>query len=114
MTRWFVSRHPGAVEWIRSTGVKVDEFRDHLNIEDIEMGDIVMGVLPMSVAAAVCAKGARFIGMEISQSREMRGKELQVQDLKDLNCRLQEFFVTPLEEEPELPVRSEAGRNTKS
>lgn len=94
MTTWFVCRHPGAIDWIRAKNIKIDEFREHLTISEVSIGDVVIGVLPMFLAAAVCAKGARFIGMEFSQSRESRGHELGVDELRALNCRLREFVIS--------------------
>ena len=43
MTTWFISRHPGAIEWIKSSGVKIDKFKEHLCIEEISSGDVVIG-----------------------------------------------------------------------
>lgn len=94
MTTWFISRHPGAIEWIRSTNIRIDEFREHLCIEEVSKGDVEIGVLPFSLAAAVCSKGARFLGMEFTQTRESRGKELSAETLKAKNCRLLEFLVS--------------------
>ena len=93
MTTWFISRHPGAIEWIRSTNIHVDEYRDHLCIEEILKGDVVIGVLPLSLVAEVCAKGARFFGMEYTATRESRGKELTAETLQSMGCRLQEYLV---------------------
>lgn len=96
MTTWFISRHPGAIEWIKSSGVKVDKFKEHLCIEEISSGDVVIGVLPLTLVAKVCAKGARFLGMEFTQTRESRGTELTSETLEAMNCRLQEFYVKRL------------------
>lgn len=96
MTTWFISRHPGAIEWIQSSGVKIDKFKEHLSIEEISDGDVVIGVLPLTLVAEVCAKGARFLGMEFTQTRESRGTELSSDTLNALDCRLQEFFVKRL------------------
>lgn len=56
--RWFVSRHPGAVEWLAEQGLEVDRMIAHLDIRQIQSGDWVMGTLPVSLAAEVCARGA--------------------------------------------------------
>lgn len=96
MTTWFISRHPGAIEWIQSSGVKIDKFKEHLSIEEISDGDVVIGVLPLTLVVEVCAKGARFLGMEFTQTRESCGTELSSDTLNALDCRLQEFFVKRL------------------
>ena len=43
MTTWFVSRHPGALEWIRQEEVAFDIHVPHLDIIHITAGDVVIG-----------------------------------------------------------------------
>ncbi|WP_346744934.1 CRISPR-associated protein Csx16 [uncultured Turicimonas sp.] len=93
MTTIFVSRHPGAIEWIKEQALHIDKFVDHLDVESVNKGDTVIGVLPVSVAYLVCKKGAAFISLEIQQTRETRGQELSKDLLTKLNCRLQAFDV---------------------
>lgn len=59
MTTYFVSRHDGANNWARQ---EVPEARQvsHLDVGNVGPGDIVIGNLPVHLAAAVCARGARF------------------------------------------------------
>lgn len=58
---YFVSRHPGAIAWIKKqVEWKVDAFVTHLDIDMIKAGDIVLGTLPIHLAALVCQKGAEF------------------------------------------------------
>ncbi|PJC04222.1 MAG: CRISPR-associated protein Csx16, partial [Gallionellales bacterium CG_4_9_14_0_8_um_filter_55_61] len=59
MTVWFVSRHPGAVDWAKTQGIAVDRWVAHLVLSEIEACDTVIGTLPVQLAAQVCAKGAR-------------------------------------------------------
>ena len=92
---WFVTRHPGAVEWARRRGITA-ELIDHLDedaIARLRPGDIVMGVLPVSVAAEVCARGARFLYLELHVPPELRGKELSADDLERLGAELVEYEV---------------------
>ncbi len=92
---WFVTRHTGAVEWARRRGIKA-EMIDHLDedtIARLRPGDIIMGVLPVSVAAQVTARGARFLHLELHVPPELRGKELSVDDLERLGARLEEYEV---------------------
>ena len=44
MTTWFVSRHPGALDWIKSKGLPVDKWIKHLDTSLIEPGDTVIVV----------------------------------------------------------------------
>lgn len=54
MTTLFVSRHQGAIEWIKQQSIQVDVFVEHLNVEEIQAGDVVIGTLPLHLAAEVC------------------------------------------------------------
>lgn len=103
MTTLFVSRHPGAIEWVKHQEVRVDRWLTHLNIEDVNAGDVVIGTLPMHMAAAVCAKGARFVSLEISLSEAGRGRELSQADMEGFRCTLCEYAVVRLKTPALLP-----------
>lgn len=90
----FVSRHPGAREWMRRQPMRVDRWVSHLQADEVERGDTVIGVLPMHLAAQVCAKGARFLAMELDLPAQCRGQELSSEMLDGFECRLQEYVVT--------------------
>ena len=49
----FVTRHQGAQEWARQTGVVVDQWETHLDPLAVSSGDTVIGVLPVALAAEV-------------------------------------------------------------
>ena len=55
----FVSRHAGAIEWMKRQPVHVDRWVSHLQASEVNAGDTVIGVLPMHLAADICAKNAR-------------------------------------------------------
>ncbi len=95
MTTLFVTRHPGAVEWARRRGIEaevIDHLDDH-TIARLRPGDVVMGVLPVAVAAEVCARGARFLHLELHVPPELRGRELSADDMERFNARLEEYEV---------------------
>ena len=80
--RFFVSRHPGAIEWARQYPWAVRaRFVPHLEIEDIRAGDVVIGTLPVNLAAEVCARGARYLHLSISLTAGQRGTELTAREL---------------------------------
>lgn len=95
MTTWFVSRHPGAIEWLKNQNIAVDEFVSHLDVEIIKTGDVVIGSLPVNLAAIVCAKGARYFNLSVQLTAELRGKELSAAQLVNCNAKLEEFLVFP-------------------
>lgn len=97
MTVWFVSRHEGAIEWMkRQEEWCVDRWVTHLQPNVVESGDVVIGTLPIHLAAEVCNKGAKFFFLKVPQGEEHRGKELSVDDMQSLQCELQQFEVRAL------------------
>ena len=94
MTYWFVSRHPGAIAWAKLQKLPVTRWVKHLDVCEVSVGDLVAGTLPMEAAAAVCERGAKFFSLELHLAENQRGRELSEKELRDLNCSLQEFRVT--------------------
>ncbi len=93
--RFFVSRHPGAIAWARRHHWAVRaQFVEHLDVADIVAGDVVIGTLPVHLAAAVCARGARYLHLTIPLAAAQRGSELNAQALEDAGAWLQPCRVT--------------------
>lgn len=93
MSIWFVSRHEGAKDWIREEGVHVDKWVEHLDPDDVETGDTVIGTLPFHIAAALSVKGVRFFALSYAADRLQRGRELDSAELRRLGCRLTQYVV---------------------
>lgn len=95
--RIFVSRHAGAIEWARQYpwGVRT-RFVAHLDIEEVAAGDVVMGTLPVHLAAEVCARGARYLHLSISLTAGQRGTELTAQELDAADACLVPYQVIAL------------------
>ena len=91
MTTWFVSRHAGALEWATRKGLAVDEFVHHLDQALVHGGDIVMGSLPVNLAAAVCERGARYLHLSVDLPEQLRGKELSADQLEQLGATIHEY-----------------------
>ncbi len=95
MTTWFITRHPGARQWARERGLRIDHHCTHLDPALIEAGDTVIGSLPVHLAAAVCQRGARYLNLSLDLPAHKRGRELTVADLAACNARLEAFTVNP-------------------
>lgn len=92
-TTWLVSRHAGAVKWLHRRGYEAVQTIAHLDPTTIQPGDTVIGTLPVHLAAAVCARGARFVFLSVDIPAQLRGKELTDAQLDQFNARLQSFHV---------------------
>ena len=93
-----VSRHQGAVEWIRAQlgGQKITVVA-HLDDASFAAGDAVCGVLPLVWAARICAAGAEALALTVDMPEPLRGCELTAADLRRLGARLVRFQVRILE-----------------
>ena len=94
MTVYVVTRHAGAVDWIRHATGAVDlRLLRHLDAVDFQRGDRVCGVLPLSWAARICAAGAEAHVLTYDTPEHLRGLELAADDLTRLGARLVRYDV---------------------
>lgn len=100
MTTFFVSRHPGASAWAARQGLAVDRPVAHLDVAEVKPGDVVVGTLPVNLAAEVCARGGRYFHLSLSLPQAARGKELTARELEAFGACLEEYAVHKLAEQP--------------
>lgn len=93
MTTWFISRHPGALEWARRRGLRVDQYVAHLDPASVQPGDTVIGSLPVNLATAVCERGARYLHLSLELPAHLRGQELSADQLDALGARVQAYLI---------------------
>lgn len=89
----FVSRHPGALDWAAHMGIAYDSHVIHLDPQQVGAGDTVIGSLPVHLAAAVCARGARYLNLSLDLPASLRGIELDAATLADYAARREEYAV---------------------
>ncbi len=94
MTTYFITRHPGASDWADEEGFKVDALIAHLDPETIQPNDMVIGTLPIHLAARVCERGGRYLHLSLEIPPDWRGQELSSADLRRFGARLEEYRVT--------------------
>lgn len=92
-TTWFVSRHPGALEWMQRNGPAFDRHVTHLAPDEIAEGDTVIGTLPVNLAAEVCARGATYWHLSLQLDPKDRGQELSADQLDTYRATLEPYFV---------------------
>ena len=92
MITYFITRHKGAVNWAKQRGIEAQLVR-HLDTAMIKQGDKVLGTLPVSIAAEVCARGGRYFHLTVNIPEDRRGDELTAADMDAFGAELGEFFV---------------------
>ncbi len=92
-TTWFVSRHPGALEWARRQGIQVDRQLSHLEVDRVQPGDTVIGTLPVHMVWAVNRRGGSYLHLSLDVPERLRGRELSADDLETCGARLEAFRV---------------------
>ncbi|RUQ41762.1 MAG: CRISPR-associated protein Csx16 [Candidatus Competibacteraceae bacterium] len=93
MTTYFISRHGGAMDWAQSLGIIVDQVISHFDPECVQTGDIVIGTLPIHLAAHVCAHGGHYLHLSLNVPPEWRGRELSATELRACGARLEGYRV---------------------
>ncbi|WJW76826.1 CRISPR-associated protein Csx16 [Thiohalobacter sp. IOR34] len=81
------------MEWAQRQGIAVDNMVDHLDPEQVEAGDTVIGTLPVHLAARICERGARYWHLTLNLTADMRGRELSADDLDAAGARLEAFNI---------------------
>ena len=94
MPTYIVTRHAGALVWLRRHFGEPN-LRALRCAEDapVRAGDRVVGVLPISWAARICALGAEAHVLTFDVPAELRGQELSADDLDALGARLVRYEV---------------------
>lgn len=93
MATYFVTRHQGAREWAKANGIEVDFVVDHLDVQSIQPGDIVIGSLPVNLAFKVCERSGRYFHLSLEIPKEWRGKELTKEQMDAFGGKIEEYRV---------------------
>ena len=92
---YFVSRHAGAIDWARRHpwGLRARHI-SHLDLAEIRPGDVVIGILPVHLAAQVCARGARYFHLCLNVGANQRGRELSADLMYAAGAELVPYTIT--------------------
>ena len=69
----------------------------HLDVDSVTTGDLVIGTLPVNLAAKVCARGAQYWHLSLNLPFEMRGQELDVHAMSGLRATLQCYRINAVD-----------------
>ena len=91
--KYFISRHPGAIEWSAHQKLAIDKHLPHIKIDSIKAEDKVYGTLPIQMAARICEIGADYYHLSLDLPVNLRGTELSATDMVVCNARLEQYQV---------------------
>lgn len=100
---YIITRHGGAQQWINQQieagsyaqfSGQASQHLTHLASDVVlQHGDIVIGNLPVGMIATFNKNGVRYFHLDITIPAELRGKELELEQLIQLGATLQEYCV---------------------
>lgn len=93
-----VSRHPGALAWMRGQLV-CGPFKEHQHLDEgfrVAPGDWVCGVLPLAWVVRLHAQGAVPWVLDVQVPRHLRGQELEPAQLDALGATLVQYHAAEL------------------
>jgi CRISPR-associated protein Csx16 len=90
--QYFVSRHAGAHEWASRKGFDVVVVT-HFDPNTVHPDDVVIGTLPIHLAARVCERGGRYLHLVLDLTADDRGKEISADRMAELGARIEEYRV---------------------
>lgn len=93
MTTYFITRHSGARDWAAAEGLVVDTVMAHFDPNLVQPNDVVIGTLPVHLAAVVCQRGGRYLHLSIKIPPERRGQELGTAELRQFGARVEEYSI---------------------
>ena len=94
---YVVTRHQGALDWLEEEGVHFDGHILHLDVNQVQSGDTVIGNLPIPMVAELNEKGVAYWHLSFTVPFEKRGFELSARQLREMGISLQAFEVKRLD-----------------
>ena len=91
---YLVSRHPGALQWLLDLGIEPTAVITHWQ-DDYKFtpNSCVIGNLPLDLIASLSGNNIRYLHINVTIPKRLRGHELTANELRKLGAHLQEFTV---------------------
>lgn len=89
--RYLVSRHEAVKQWLTKQGIRVDKRIEHLDINQINTCDEVIGNLPIHLIEQLNSKGASYQHIVLSMAENERGTELTLEQMEANGARLEKY-----------------------
>ncbi len=97
MTTYFITRHPGALQWAAQNQLHYDVHAEHLLcFSDIKEGDTVVGTLPINMVYQLNQKNVSYVHLSLQIPPSLRGIELTAEQLNGCKASLEKFEVKQL------------------
>lgn len=89
---YFVTRHQGAKDWAERKGFDA-EIVSHFDVKTVEKGDVVLGTLPVHLAAEIWDRQGSYFHLVLNIPADLRGVEMTADKMEELGATLEEFVV---------------------
>ena len=94
MTIYFVTRHSGALAWAEQNHLYFDLHLEHLvDLQQLKANDVIIGTLPINMVFQLNRKEIRYIHLSLEIPPQLRGVELNIEQLHACKATLEEFVV---------------------
>lgn len=95
MSTYVVTRHKGALDWLNQQTITIDDHLIHLDPNQLQRGDTVIGNLPVPMVAELTERGIHYWHLSFEVPFELRGVELSAEQLNQLGICLKCYQVQP-------------------
>lgn len=99
MTTYLVTRHPATRLWAQTLSQQgrlpfvIDQATEHLDVDALAAGDVVVGTLPMHIAAQLHGRKIAFWSLDLDVPMAERGMELDIEHLARVGARFTRYEV---------------------
>ena len=94
MATLFISRHVGAMDWLKNQGISIDRTFSIFTESLVNEGDTVIGAFDIATALKVIEQGANYVHLKLDVPEELKGKELTEEEIVSCDAQLLKLDIT--------------------